>query len=135
MTIKADESQELESELRKRVSGEVRFDTFSKVLYSTDASIYQMEPVGVVIPKHKDDVLAVVDVANRNNVPIVPRGSGTSLAGQAVNHAIVIDFTRPVVPEKTGERVSFDGNTRMHPTMEPPTRRLAVASPNVWVVF
>ena len=94
MRIKSDESRELESELRKRVSGEVRFDTFSKVLYSTDASIYQMEPVGVVIPKHKDDVLAVVDVANRNNVPIVPRGSGTSLAGQAVNHAIVIDFTK-----------------------------------------
>ncbi len=87
-------SRGLEQELRKLVSGEVRFDAFSKVLYSTDASIYQMEPVGVVIPLDKDDVLAVVDVARRSGVPILPRGGGTSLAGQTVNHAIVIDFSK-----------------------------------------
>ena len=88
------QTQALEHELRKQVEGEVRFDDFSKVLYSTDASIYQMEPVGVVIPRHKDDVLAAIDVARRTGVPILPRGGGTSLAGQTVNHAIVLDFSK-----------------------------------------
>ena len=105
------ETRELEHELRKLVSGEVRFDAFSKVLYSTDASIYQMEPVGVVIPRNKDDVLAVVDVARRSGVPILPRGGGTSLAGQTVNHAIVMDFSKymdgvlEVNPEEKWARV------------------------------
>ena len=80
--------------MRQLVEGEVRFDAFSKVLYSTDASIYQMEPVGVVIPRHRDDVLAAVDVARRSGTPILPRGGGTSLAGQTVNHAIVLDFSK-----------------------------------------
>ena len=88
------QTRTLEQELRKQVEGEVRFDDFSKVLYSTDASIYQMEPVGVVIPRHKDDVLAAIDVARRTGVPILPRGGGTSLAGQTVNHAIVLDFSK-----------------------------------------
>ena len=90
----AAEGGDLARELRKRVSGEVRFDAFSRTLYSTDASIYQMEPVGVVIPRNVDDVLAVVDLASKNHVPILPRCGGTSLAGQAVNHAIVIDFSK-----------------------------------------
>ena len=94
MSARTYQARELEQELKKVVSGEVRFDAFTRVLYSTDASIYQMEPVGVVVPRSKDDVLAVVDVARRNGVPILPRGGGTSLAGQAVNHAIVIDFTK-----------------------------------------
>ena len=86
--------EELARELGKRVSGEVRFDAFSRVLYSTDASIYQMEPVGVVVPDSVDDVLAVMDVAARNSVPVLPRAGGTSLAGQTVNHAIVMDFSK-----------------------------------------
>ena len=90
----AREGQELAKELEKRVSGEVRFDAFSRVLYSTDASIYQMEPLGVVIPRSVEDVLAVVEIAEKNRVPILPRCAGTSLAGQAVNHAIVIDFSK-----------------------------------------
>ena len=86
--------EELARELGKRVSGEVRFDPFSRVLYSTDASIYQMEPVGVVVPDGVEDVLAVMEVAARNGVPVLPRAGGTSLAGQTVNHAIVIDFSK-----------------------------------------
>jgi FAD/FMN-containing dehydrogenase/Fe-S oxidoreductase len=88
------EREELARELRRRVSGEVRFDPFSRVLYSTDASIYQMEPVGVVIPRSVEDVLAVVEVARDHGVPVLPRAGGTSLAGQCVNHAIVIDFSK-----------------------------------------
>ncbi len=92
--IRASERRELEQELRQRVSGEVRFDPFSRVLYSTDASIYQMEPVGVVIPRSAADVQAVVEVARANGVPVLPRAGGTSLAGQTVNHAIVMDFSK-----------------------------------------
>ena len=92
--IIASEGEELAHELRKRVSGEVRFDAYSRLLYSTDASIYQMDPVGVVIPKDSDDVLAVMEVAAQNGVPVLPRCGGTSLAGQTVNHAIVMDFSK-----------------------------------------
>ena len=92
--VHASERGEIENELKLRVSGEVRFDPFSRVLYSTDASIYQMEPVGVVIPRNVEDVLAVINVANENSVPVLPRAGGTSLAGQTVNHAIVTDFSK-----------------------------------------
>ncbi|MDE2779479.1 MAG: FAD-binding protein [Chloroflexota bacterium] len=92
--IQGSERAELAEELRKRVSGEVRFDPFSRVLYSTDASIYQMEPVGVVIPRNEEDVQAVVEIARDNRVPVLPRAGGTGLAGQSVNHAIVMDFSK-----------------------------------------
>ena len=92
--IRASERRELEHELRQRVSGEVRFDPFSRVLYSTDASIYQMEPVGVVIPRTAADVQATIEVARDNGVPVLARAGGTSLAGQTVNHAIVMDFSK-----------------------------------------
>ena len=93
-TKKQQEAEGLARELKKQVSGEVRFDEFSRVLYSTDASIYQMMPVGVVVPRNTDDVLAVVDLAKREQIALLPRGGGTSLSGQAVNHAIVIDFSK-----------------------------------------
>jgi FAD/FMN-containing dehydrogenase/Fe-S oxidoreductase len=85
---------DLERELRRVVEGEVRFDAYSRLLYSTDASMYQVEPIGVVLPRSKDDVHAVLELANRYNVPVLPRGGGTSLAGQTVNHAIVLDFSK-----------------------------------------
>ncbi len=92
--IRGKEREELAQEIARRVSGEVRFDPFSRVLYSTDASIYQMQPVGVVIPRSVEDVLAVMEVARDNQVPVLPRSGGTSLAGQTVNHAIVMDFSK-----------------------------------------
>ncbi|HVQ78248.1 MAG TPA: FAD-linked oxidase C-terminal domain-containing protein [Candidatus Binatia bacterium] len=85
---------DLESALRRVVTGDVRFDTYSRLLYSTDASMYQVEPIGVVIPRQAEEVQAVIEVANRMQVPILPRGGGTSLTGQTVNHAVVIDFSR-----------------------------------------
>ncbi len=109
--VRAAERRDLEEMLRQRVAGEVRFDPFSRVLYSTDASIYQMEPVGVVIPRNKDDVLAVMEVARDNRVPVLARAGGTSLAGQTVNHAIVTDFSKylnqvvEVNPEESWARV------------------------------
>ncbi|GIW04438.1 MAG: hypothetical protein KatS3mg059_1058 [Thermomicrobiales bacterium] len=84
----------LEVELRARLAGEVRFDKTARMLYSTDASNYQIEPVGVVIPKTLDDVQATVELAASHGVPILPRGGGSSLAGQAVGAALVIDFSK-----------------------------------------
>ena len=80
-------------DLQKRIAGEVRFDTISRMLYSTDASIYQIEPIGVVLPRHADDVVATVEVARQHGVPVLPRGGGTGLAGQTIGKAIIIDMS------------------------------------------
>ncbi len=85
---------EIAAELKKRVEGDIRFDRYSRLLYSTDASIYQIEPIGVVMPRHKGDVQAVIELANKLNVSLLSRGGGTSLAGQAVGHSIVLDFSK-----------------------------------------
>jgi len=85
---------EVESELRRRLKGEVRFDRFTRYLYSTDASIHQIQPIGVVFPRDEEDVAAAIAVAREAGVPILPRGGGTSLAGQSVGHAIHLDFSR-----------------------------------------
>lgn len=86
-------SLEFIQELRKALR-EVRFDRMSRLLYSTDASIYQMMPIGVAIPRDADEVSAAVQIASAHNVPILPRGGGSSLAGQAVGHALILDFSR-----------------------------------------
>ena len=85
---------DLEHELRRAVEGEVRFDPYSRLLYSTDASMYQVEPIGVVIPRHAGDVQAAIEVAGRHDAALLPRGGGTSLTGQTVNRAVVLDFSR-----------------------------------------
>ncbi len=81
-------------ELRPQVSGDLRSDQYSRMLYSTDASIYQKMPLAVLIPRTVEDVQAAVELAARHRVPVLPRASGSSLAGQAVNEALVIDSTR-----------------------------------------
>lgn len=89
-----EEHSVLAAELRRVVEGDVRFDGYTRMLYSTDASLYQIQPIGVVLPKNPDDVQATVEVARKHNVPVLPRGGGSSLAGQTVGTAIVIDFSR-----------------------------------------
>ena len=84
----------LQTTLAKELEGEVRFDAYSKALYSTDASLYQIEPIGVVIPKHKQDVIKTVQIAAERKTPILPRGGGTSLAGQSVGQAIILDMSK-----------------------------------------
>ena len=84
----------LVAELRERVDGDVRFDEYTKQLYATDASAYEVTPVGVVFPTSTADVAAVVEYCKMRGLPVLPRGGGTSLAGQAVNEAVVLDFTR-----------------------------------------
>ncbi len=84
---------DLAAELRPLIDGDVRFDRMSRALYSTDASIYQIDPVGVVMPRNAEDVVAAVETSARHGIPILPRGGGTSLAGQTVGNALVIDFS------------------------------------------
>ena len=93
----ASDTQALVEELRRDVTGDVRFDEMTRAIYSTDASIYQIEPIGVVLPRSDEDVIAVIEAADRHGVPVLPRGGGTSLAGQAVGHAVVIDFSRYMI--------------------------------------
>ena len=88
------DTRALVEDLGRLVEGEVRFDPMTRALYSTDASIYQVEPIGVVLPKGVEDVIAVVETAARHGVPVLPRGGGTSLAGQAVGRAVVLDFSK-----------------------------------------
>lgn len=88
------DTRSLEADLQRHVNGEVRFDAYSRALYSTDASIYQINPIGLVVPLDASDVAAAVEICARNSVPILPRGGGTSLSGQTVNRAVVLDFTK-----------------------------------------
>ncbi len=82
------------AELRKHFLGDIRLDLGSRILYSTDASIYQIEPLGVILPRTQDDLQAAVELAVKHRVPILPRGSGSSLAGQAIGEALIIDCSR-----------------------------------------
>jgi len=84
----------LESALRKHLRGEVRFDPGSRALYATDASNYRQLPIGVVIPKEVDDVIATVSTCREYGAPLLCRGGGTSLAGQCCNVAVVLDFSK-----------------------------------------
>ena len=80
--------------LARNIKGEVLFDRASRGRYSTDASIYQIEPVGVIVPETIDDVAAALAIAREEGVPVLPRGGGTSQCGQTVNRALVIDCSK-----------------------------------------
>src|SRR5262252_3977712 len=88
------DAEALAAELRRHVKGEVRFDDGSRALYATDASNYRQVPIGVVIPRDVDDVIATVSAARRFGAPILGRGAGTSLAGQCCNVAVILDFSK-----------------------------------------
>ncbi|MFL5629489.1 MAG: FAD-binding and (Fe-S)-binding domain-containing protein [Ktedonobacteraceae bacterium] len=94
MTNMAINVDALEHELRAKVSGEVRFDEGSRRLYTTDASNYRQVPIGVVLPRDADDVVATVAVCRKYGAPILARGGGTSLAGQTCNAAVVLDMSK-----------------------------------------
>ena len=84
----------LRRELVSHISGEVRFDALSRALYATDASVYQISPLGVVIPKIRADVVAALEICRRFRCPITMRGGGTSQAGQAIGAGIQIDTSK-----------------------------------------
>lgn len=83
-----------QARLREETTAEVRFDPGSRMLYSTDASLYQIEPVGVVVPRSRNDAIRAVQIAAEEGIPILPRGSATSLSGQTVGAAIILDFSK-----------------------------------------
>ena len=89
-----DAAEHLAARLRQDIGGEVRFDGGSRALYATDGSIYRQVPIGVVVPRSIDDVVATVAACRDHDAPVLPRGGGTSLAGQCCNVAVAIDFSK-----------------------------------------
>ena len=87
-------SDSLRRDLASQIEGEVRFDVVSRALYSTDASVYQLEPLGVVVPRTREDVVRVVEIARRHHVSITARGGGTSQAGQAIGAGLQLDTSK-----------------------------------------
>lgn len=88
------EALELERELKRVVRGEVRFDRGSRALYATDGSNYRQIPIGLVVPRDDQDVIATVAACKKFGAPVLARGAGTSLAGQCCNVAVIVDFTK-----------------------------------------
>jgi len=84
----------LEEELRAKIEGEVLFDEMSRLIYSTDASLYQIKPLGVILPRSDREILETIRIAARYGVPVLPRGGGTSLAGQTVLAGLVVDCSK-----------------------------------------
>jgi len=101
----------LDQALRRHLRGDVHFDSNSRALYATDGSNYRQVPIGVVLPRNADDVIAAVSLAREYGAPLLCRGSGTSLAGQCCNVALILDFTRymgnivEINPERRTARV------------------------------
>jgi len=90
------DARPLAAALRKNIAGEVRFDAGSRALYATDGSNYRQVPIGVVVPKDVDDVLATIATCREFGAPVLSRGGGTSLAGQTCNVAVVMDWSKYV---------------------------------------
>jgi FAD/FMN-containing dehydrogenase/Fe-S oxidoreductase len=107
------QSEALAAALEGALAGEVGFDRYTRAMFSTDASMYAIEPVGVVFPRHRDDVQAAVEIAGRFDVPVLPRGAGTSLAGQTVGRAVVLDFSRHMTDIVAVDREA--GTARVQP--------------------
>ena len=97
----------LAARLRREIRGAVLFDAASRGRYSTDASIYQIEPIGVVVPETEEAALTAFRIAIEEGVPVVPRGGGTSQCGQTVAAALVIDHSRHL-----NQVVAFDREAR-----------------------
>jgi FAD/FMN-containing dehydrogenase/Fe-S oxidoreductase len=93
-SLTAPTSHRLAARLARALEGEVLFDRFSRGRYATDASHYQIEPVGVVVPKTDDDLRAAIGIAREEGVPLLPRGGATSQSGQSVGRALIIDFSK-----------------------------------------
>lgn len=112
VTFPSEALHSLKEELERHLEGAVRFDEWTRMLYATDASIHQIMPLGVVLPRSRADVQAVVETCARHGVPILPRGDGSSLAGQTVGEAVVIDFSRHldavIELDAEGGRVAVD---------------------------
>ena len=88
------DSKALETDLRASIAGEVRFDNVSRALYSTDASVYYIEPIGLVVPKTREDIIRVIEVCSKHRCPVTMRGGGTSQGGQAIGEGLQVDISK-----------------------------------------
>jgi len=94
LNLKASQSASLAKSLQTRISGELHLDAYYRALYGTDASIYQIQPLGVLLPRSLDDVTSAMQAAAELGLAIVPRGGGTSLSGQSIGAGLIIDFSK-----------------------------------------
>src|SRR5213592_126529 len=94
MTKSEEQARKLEARLKAELEGEVRFDRISRALYATDASVYQIMPLGVVIPRTRADVVRTVRLCREHGVSITARGGGTSQAGQAIGAGVQLDCSK-----------------------------------------
>ena len=90
----SDQINKIGKEISNKVEGKTLFDDFSRGRYSTDASVYQIKPIGVVLPRDTNDVLNVMEYSQQNSIPLLARGGGSSQCGQTVGESIVLDYSR-----------------------------------------
>ena len=106
------EAPGLAEALRSSLRGEVRFDNGSRALYASDGSNYRQIPIGLVVPRDADDVVATVATCRKFGAPVLPRGAGTSLAGQGCNTAVLIDFSKYPIGRRVVLQNSSNKNNR-----------------------
>ena len=94
MSLTENQINKVAKEIQSKIKGKVLFDNFSRGRYSTDSSLYQMMPVGAVLPQDTNDVLELMNYSQRNNIPLLARGGGSSQCGQTVGECIVLDYSR-----------------------------------------
>ncbi len=94
MRFNSDQIQKIGKEISSKVNGKTLFDEFSRGRYSTDASVYQIKPLGVVLPKDTNDVLSLMEYSQKNSVPLLARGGGSSQCGQTVGESVVLDYSK-----------------------------------------
>ena len=87
-------SQQQIKDINTLIQGELYTDEASKIMYATDASVYYEKPAAIVVPKDELDIKTLIDFANKNKTPLIPRAAGTSLAGQVVGNGIVVDISK-----------------------------------------
>ena len=94
MSFSSEQIKKISKEISSKVSGKTLFDEFSRGRYSTDASVYQIKPLGVILPKDTNDVLNIMDYSQRNSIPLLARGGGSSQCGQTVGESVVLDYSK-----------------------------------------
>ena len=112
-TLAAGPTSGLHDRLRRETTAELRFDAADRWLYATDASLYQVEPIGVVLPRTVDDLAACVRIAAEMGVPVVPRGAATSLSGQTIGEGLILDLSKYL------NRIGIVDRDRMTVKVEP----------------
>ena len=83
-----------EQTLRQQVDGEIHFDQMHQKVYSVDASIYEVEPIGIVLPKSVEDIIHAIQIAQHYQIPIIPRGAATGITGGCLGHGLIIDTSK-----------------------------------------